>query len=72
MGNPARPPDVLIENHGTIFLVRPLSGVARAWVEEHIGQGNGYQPCWPTVVVEPRYLDDIIEGMRADGLAVSL
>jgi hypothetical protein len=64
------PPDFLVENHGSIFLLKPLTPSATSWVEECIGQGNGYQPYFPTVVVEPRYVADIVEGIQNDGLAV--
>ena len=62
-------PDFLCENHGSIFLLRPLTAKAKSWVEEHIGD-NGYQPYYPTVVVEPRYIADIVTGIQNDGLAV--
>jgi len=62
--------DVLVENHGSIFLLRPLTEIAREWVNEHIGQDNGYQPIWPTVLLEPRYVEPILTGLRNDGLTV--
>lgn len=62
--------DVVVENQGTIYLFRPLSDSARAWVDEHIGEGNGYQPYYPTVVIEHRYIGDIVHGAIADGLVV--
>ena len=64
------PLDFVLENHGSICLLRPLTSSAVAWVEEHIGQDNGFQPYFPTVVVEPRYMADIVEGIRNVGLAV--
>ena len=67
---PEIPPDFLVENHGSIFLLRPQNEQAIAWVDEHIGLGNGFQPYWPTVVIEHRYIADIIAGIHADGLAV--
>jgi hypothetical protein len=62
--------DFVVENHGCIFLLRPLSPSATSWIEEHIGQDNGYQPYFPTVIVEHGYITDIVEGIRNDGLAV--
>jgi hypothetical protein len=64
------PPDFALENHGSIFLLKPLTPSATLWVEEHIGQDNGYQPYFPTIVVEPRYIADIVDGIQNDGLAV--
>lgn len=63
-------PDFAVENHGSIFLLKPLTPSAVSWLEEHIGKDNGYQPYFPTVVVEHRYLADIVEGIQNDGLAV--
>ena len=62
--------DFLCENRGSIFLLRPLTPSATSWIEEHIGQDNGYQPYFPTVVVEHRYIWPILDGIRDDGLAV--
>ncbi len=61
--------DFQVENHGSIFLLRPLSS-AELWVLENIGADDGYQPYFPTLVVEHRYIADIVEGIRNDGLAV--
>jgi hypothetical protein len=57
-----------VEFHGAIVLLIPLSTSGREWVHGHIGANNGYQPYYPTGFVEPRYLEDIIKGIRNDGL----
>lgn len=63
--------DFFFENHGSIFLLRPLTKPARSWVNAHIGADNGYQPpYWPTVVIEHRFVADIIAGIGNDGLEV--
>ena len=59
-----------VENHASIFLLRPHTDAARSWVEEHIGEDNGYQPYWPSVVIEARYVGDIAESIQNDGLVV--
>ena len=64
------PPDFLVENHGSIFLLKPLTLLATSWVEEHIGEDNGFQPYFPTIVVEPRFIADIVKTILSDGLAV--
>ena len=63
-------PDFELQNHGSIFLLIPQSTSARIWVHDHIGKDNGYQPDYPTVVVEHRYIADIVRGIQDDGLAV--
>ncbi len=65
-------PDFVLENHSSIFLIKPLTPSAISWIEDHIGQDNGYQPYFPTVVVEHRYIADIVAGIQNDGLAVGL
>jgi len=62
--------DIEVANGGSIVLLRPVTSEGRDWVEENIGQDNGYQPYWPTVVCEARYAGDVIDGMVADGLEV--
>lgn len=62
--------DFLCEDHGSILLLQPLTPSAISWIEEHIGKNSGYQPYFPTLVVEHRYIADIIEGIQNDGLAV--
>jgi len=57
-----------IEFHTSICLIVPLCASGRKWLDEHIGKNNGFQPYWPTAIVEPRYLGDIIAGIRRDGL----
>ncbi len=63
------PADSTVENHGSIFLLKPLTPSATSWIEEHIGQDNQYQPYFPTVVVEHRYIADIVTDVQNDGLA---
>jgi hypothetical protein len=56
-------PDFLLEDHGSLVLLRPLTACAREWVEKNIGRDNGFQPYWPTVVIEPRYVQAILDGI---------
>ncbi len=63
-------PDVTVLDHGSIVMLQPNSPEAIDWLEENIGEDNGYQPYWPTAVVEPRYVDAVIGGMQSDGLIV--
>jgi len=63
--------DFSLENHGSIFPLRPLTDVACSWVDQNIGRDNGFQPYWPNVVIEHRYVTDILEGIKSEGLAVT-
>jgi hypothetical protein len=62
--------DFLRENHGSIFLLRPLTPSATYWLEKHIGQDNGFQPYWPTCVIEHRYIRPVLKSIQNDGLPV--
>jgi hypothetical protein len=62
--------DVLIQDEGTISLVRPLTRKARSWIARNVSKERSYQPYLPTLVVERRYLSDLTSGMATDGLAV--
>jgi hypothetical protein len=62
--------DFEVNGGGSIYLLKPISAAAKIWVEEHIGEDNGFQPYWPTVVIEHRYIADIVAGIQSDGLEV--
>lgn len=61
--------DFHLANYGTIYVLTPETDQARAWVDEYLPSDamrwgrNG-------VVVEHRYIADIVEGIRADGMEV--
>jgi hypothetical protein len=61
--------DFVLEDHGSLALLRPLTESARAWVEEKVSQ-DGFQPNWPTVLIELRHVADILHGIAEAGLAV--
>jgi len=67
----ARPADLVVvgEARSTVFLVIPTTEAGRAWVQENVSN-EGYQPWWPDVIVEHRYLTDLVEGAKAAGLEV--
>lgn len=58
-----------IENHGTIVLIRPLTPDVREWLQAHTDE----EAQWfgGSLVVEPRYLGDLVEGLVAEGFVIS-
>jgi hypothetical protein len=67
--SPTEPgPDFRCENHGSIFLLCPLSQSAQSWIEEHFS--SDAQWFGNDVVVEHRFIWAIFEGIQSDGLAV--
>jgi hypothetical protein len=58
--------DFTAAHHGSLFLLHPLTPAATAWVDAHLPEDR---MTWAGgVVVEPRYLDDIVNGILGDGL----
>jgi hypothetical protein len=60
--------DVTVSNEGTLFLFRPLTSEARAWIEENVSEES--QWFGDSLVVEHRYARDLAAGMIDAGLNV--
>jgi hypothetical protein len=61
--------DVEFINHGSLWTAAPLTEQGRDWVETHIPDDAQY---WGgSLVIESRYVTDIVQGMIADGLVVA-
>jgi len=63
------PPDISVENHGSIFLLRPVSSAGQSWLRDNV-IGEETQIFGNAVVCEPRYVIDIVLGARAEGVVV--
>jgi hypothetical protein len=61
--------DVRLSFHGSIVLLSPETEAARDWIDAHIDT-EAAQFWAGALVVEPRYLDPIVEGMHEDGLCI--
>jgi hypothetical protein len=65
-------PDFIAQNGGSIIILRAMNADATAWIEENVSAG-GYQPNYPeSLIIEPRYFDDLAYGIQNAGLTVSL
>jgi hypothetical protein len=62
------PADFEVHNEGSIFLLQPLTPPAQEWIAEHLPENH--TAFGSAVVVEHRYIADIVQGIRADGLEV--
>jgi hypothetical protein len=62
-------PDFEVENHESIFLLRPLTPAAESWIKQFLPQDCTY--FGSAVVVEHRYIADIVAGIQNDGLEVA-
>jgi hypothetical protein len=61
--------DFICENHGSIFLLRPISPAALLWIHENLPADR--QLFGNAVAVEHRYIWAILDGVQEAGLAVS-
>ena len=68
--SPSNGPDFTVRDEGSILLLTPHTEPARTWIDRHVGPDNGFQPYYPTIVIEPRYVIAILEGIRAGGLEI--
>lgn len=63
--------DFKLENHGSLFLLRPLSSAAKVWIGEHLPTDNPETQFWgDAIVIEPRYVAPIVDGIIGDGLVL--
>ena len=53
--------DLVFENHGSLFLIRPLSESGQRWLDENVGDENTLT-FGDAVVCEPRYVEAIYFG----------
>ena len=65
---PTEKHDFTVRYEGALVLLVPNTKLGINWANHNIGADNGFQPYWPTVIVEPRYLDQILGGIRKFGL----
>jgi hypothetical protein len=70
MASTAAPlPDVLVHDHGTIFLLDPQTDAGTAWMQENC-QAESWQWQGPCLAIEPRCAGAVVEGMLEAGLVV--
>ena len=62
--------DLLFENHGSLFLIRPVSQPGQLWLDENVGDENTLT-FGGAIVCEPRYVEAIAHGAVEAGLAVA-
>ncbi len=60
--------DATVESHGSICLVTPLTKECRTWLRDNVQDDATWYGC--SLVVEPRFLDNLVTGMTFDGLVV--
>jgi hypothetical protein len=68
MAKKTKNPDFRVTGGGSVFLLHPVSKAAKAWASEHLPEDA--QRFGNAVVVEHRYISDVVHGAMADGLTV--
>lgn len=60
--------DLRVENHGSIFLFRPMSDAGETWLRESVDA----EALWfaGALACEPRYARGLADGASAEGLVV--
>jgi hypothetical protein len=61
-------PVFIVECHGSIFLLLTLTLAASSWIEEHLPKDR--VTFGASIVVEHRYIADIVRAALKDGLEV--
>jgi len=61
--------DFTVQNESSIFLLQPQTESARRWVDEFLPEDR--MEFAGAIVVEHRYIQDIVDGIRRDGLEVA-
>jgi hypothetical protein len=61
--------DFQFENHLSIVRLTPLTQAARDWITAHVAYED-WQLFGGGIVIEPRYVGDILRGIVDDGLTV--
>ncbi len=62
--------DFEIQDEGTVFLLTPVSDLAVDWADHHLPQDS--QHLGGSIVIEHRYIENIVAGIQNDGLTVEV
>ena len=63
-------PDFIVENHGSLFMVRVVTPTAQAWIDDNVPL-ESWQWLGHSFSVEHRYIEDLVDGMIQDGFVVN-
>lgn len=63
------PADFTIADHGSLWLLFPWSDAAKEWTEAHLPEDALRHG--KSIVIEPRYVEDIVTGIVDDGLTIT-
>lgn len=61
--------DAILERHGSIHILRPLSTKAWEWAQKHLDY-ESWQVVRDGISVDPRFSQEIMERMEAEGMII--
>jgi hypothetical protein len=61
--------DFVLYDHGSLWLLEPQTDEAAAWIEENFG-GDGSMRWGDALVIEPRYVAGVVQGIQDEGYTV--
>jgi hypothetical protein len=61
-------PDFTVRNEGSIFLLTPHTPEAITWLKSHVSADS--QWFGDSLVVEHRYIEDLVLGIRSEGFSI--
>lgn len=61
--------DFIVSNHGSVIMVTPVTQDAKDWTTENV-QLESWQWMGAAFAVDQHCIDNLIDGIRADGLNV--
>ena len=61
--------DLSLSNHGSLWLLTPHTEASEQWVDDNLSDAR--QMLGRAIAIEPRYVADIVAGIRADGLTLN-
>lgn len=64
-------PDFVFRDHGSVATVHPQNEAAWDWFNDHV-EYEGWAMIGDGVAVEPRLVDNLAEGMMAEGFVVAI
>jgi hypothetical protein len=62
--------DFRVDNHGSIFILNALTPAALQWADDHLPDDRQLWG-WRGTVIEPRYVSDIVDAIRNEGLTIA-
>lgn len=62
--------DFRVQDEGTIVILHPCNDAAGAWISDHLYDGQETQWWGGGIVIERRYVQNILDGITQDGLTI--